>query len=197
MNDVTTRTTYFAHPGNDNTAHVLQIAKQRADELGIRSILVATTSGATGVRASQVFQGYDLVLVSHSAGFKTPNTQELSAENRAAIEAAGAKVLTCQHALGGVNRAVRRTWGSYQLDELIAATLRIFGQGMKVCVEITLMAADAGLVPVGVPCIALAGTGHGADTAVVLVPVNAQQFFDLRVLEVLAKPRLDGQAEPV
>jgi hypothetical protein len=188
MNDVTIRTTYFAHPGNDNTARVLLIAKQRADELGIRSILVATTSGATGVRASQVFQGYDLVLVSHSAGFKAPNTQELTEENRAAIEASGGRILTTQHALGGVGRAVRRKLQTYELDEIIAYTLRVFGQGMKVVCEIALMAADAGLVRVGDPAIAIAGTGQGADTAVVLKPANAQSFFDLQVMEVLCKP---------
>lgn len=188
MNDVTIRTTYFAYPGNDNTAHVLLIAKQRADELGIRSILVATTSGATGVRASQVFQGYDLVLVSHSAGFEAPNTQELTEENRAAIEAHGGHILTTQHALGGVGRAVRRKLQTYELDEIIAYTLRIFGQGMKVVCEIALMAADAGLVRVGDPAISIAGTGQGADTAVVLKPANAQSFFDLQVMEVLCKP---------
>jgi hypothetical protein len=61
---------------------------------------------------------------------------------------------------------------------------------MKVCMEIALMAADAGLVAVGEPCIAIGGTGRGADTAVVLTPANAQSFFDLRVMEILAKPRL-------
>jgi hypothetical protein len=46
------------------------------------------------------------------------------------------------------------------------------------------------LVRVGEPCIAIAGTAQGADTAVVLVPTHVQQFFDLCVMEVLAKPRL-------
>jgi len=114
----------------------------------------------------------------------------LTPENRAAIEAAGAKILTCQHALGGIGRAVRKKWGTYAMDEIVAQTLRIFGEGTKVCVEMALMAADAGLVRVGEPCIAIAGTGRGADTAVVLIPANVQQFFDLRVMEVLVKPRL-------
>jgi hypothetical protein len=116
--------------------------------------------------------------------------QQLTPENRASIEDAGATILTCQHAFGGVNRAVRRKWGTYQLDEIIAQTLRTFGEGVKVCFEIALMAADAGLVRVGEPCVAIAGTGRGADTAVVLVPANAQDAFDLRVMEILAKPRL-------
>lgn len=190
MSETVVQSVYFTDPGKRNTARTLEIAKRRADELGIRTVLVATTRGETGVQAAQLLQGYDVVVVTHSTGFPEPNVQELTDENRAAIEAAGARVLTCQHAFGGVNRAVRRKLGTYELDELIAFTLRIFGQGVKVCAEMALMAADAGLVRMGEPCIAIAGTGRGADTALVLVPVNAQAFFDLRVMEVLAKPRL-------
>jgi hypothetical protein len=190
MTDTTIQSTYFGQPGRQNTARTLEIARQRADQLGIRTVLVATTQGETGVRAAQLFRGYDVVVVTHSTGFAGPNIQELTEENRAAIESAGAQILTCQHALGGISRAVRKKWGTYAIDEIVAQTLRIFGEGTKVCVEIALMAADAGLVPVGEPCIAIAGTGRGADTAVVLIPANVQQFFDLRVMEVLVKPRL-------
>jgi len=191
MSAMTVQSIYFEKPGPQNTARTLEIAQQRADELSIRTVLVASTRGETGVQAAQQFQGYDVVVVTHSTGFSEPNVQGLTEENRAAIEAAGAKVLTCQHAFGGVNRAVREKLGTYLTDEIIAYTLRTFGEVMKVCLEIVVMAADAGLVRVGEPCIAIAGTGRGADTAVVLVPANAQQFFDLRVMEVLAKPRLE------
>ena len=75
--------------------------------------------------------------------------------------------------------------GTYQIDEIIAFTLRCFGQGMKVAAEITLMASDAGLVPGGEPIIAIGGSGQGADTAVVLQPTHAQTFFDLRILEII------------
>jgi hypothetical protein len=190
MSETNIQSVYFDKPGPQNTARTLEIARRRADELGIRSVLVASTRGETGVQAAQQFQGYDVVVVTHATGFREPNTQELTEENRAAIEAAGAKILTCQHALAGISRAVRKKWGTYGIDEIVAQTLRIFGQGMKVCVEIALMAADAGLVRVGEPCIAIGGTGRGADTAVVLVPAHVQQFFDLGVMEVLAKPRL-------
>jgi hypothetical protein len=190
MTDTTVQSTYFGQPGRQNTVRTLEVTRQRADQLGIRTVLVATTRGETGAQAAQRFQGYDVVVVTHATGFAGPNIQELTEENRAAIEAAGAQILTCQHALGGISRAVRKKWGTYAIDEIVAQTLRIFGEGMKVCVEIALMAADAGLAPVGEPCIAIAGTGRGADTAVVLIPANVQQFFDLRVMEVLVKPRL-------
>ncbi|MGD2144006.1 MAG: pyruvate kinase alpha/beta domain-containing protein [Anaerolineae bacterium] len=190
MSEITVKTAYFEEPGPRNTMRVLEIAKERADELGVDTVLVASTRGRTGVQAAELFRGYSIVIVSHSTGFAKPNTQEMTRENRAAIEAAGATILTCQHAFGGVNRAVRKHLATYLTDEIIAYTLRIFGEGTKVCAEIALMAADAGLVTVGEPCIAIAGTGDGADTAIVLIPANAQQFFELRMMEILAKPRI-------
>lgn len=190
MSEITMRGVYFDRRGKENTERTFEIAKARADELGIKTILVATTSGETGARAAEFFEGYKLVVVTHSTGFREPNEQELREENRAAIERAGAKILTCQHAFGGVGRAVRKKLGTYELEEIIAYTLRIFGEGMKVVCEIALMAADAGLVRTDEEVIAIAGTGRGADTAVVLVPANAQTFFDMRILEILCKPRL-------
>lgn len=189
MSETMVQGVYFEKPGRGNTEQTLQIAKTQAKELGIRTILVATTSGATGVRAAEELRGFNVVVVTHSTGFKQPNVQELTEENRRAIETAGAKILTCQHAFGGVGRAVRKKLGTYELEEIIAYTLRIFGEGMKVACEITLMAADAGLVHTGEPVIAIAGTGRGADTAVVLRPANAQTFFDMRIMEILCKPR--------
>lgn len=190
MSGVALETIYFEEPGPKNTTRTLEKATQRADELDIDTILVASTRGRTGVQAAEMCKEYNVVVVSHSTGFKEPNVQQLTEDNRAAIEAAGATVLTCQHAFGGVNRAVRRQLGTYLTDEIIAHTLRRFGEGTKVCIEIALMAADAGLVTVGEPCIAIGGTGRGADTAIVLIPANAQQFFDMQIMEILAKPRL-------
>ena len=190
MSETIIQSVYFEKPGKANTTRTLEIAKQRADELGVSTILVATTRGDTGAQAARLFQGYDVIVVTHSTGFGEPNVQELTEEKRVAIEAAEAKILSCQHAFGGVGRAVRRRWDTYQLDEIIAQTFRTFGQGVKVCAEIALMAADAGLVRTGEPCIAVAGTGCGADTAVVLIPANAQDFFDLKIMEILAKPRV-------
>lgn len=190
MSEITVRGVYFDNQGKVNTERTLEIAKARAEELGIKTILVATTTGETGARAAEFFQGYNLVVVTHSTGLRGPNEQELGEENRAAIERAGVKILTCQHAFGGVGRAVRKKLGTYELEEIIAYALRIFGEGMKVVCEIALMAADAGLVRTDEEVIAIAGTGRGADTAVVLVPANAQSFFDMRIQEILCKPRL-------
>jgi len=188
MDDKIATCIYFREPGKRNTQRVLEIAKARAEELGIDSVVVATTTGYTGALAAQVFEGHNLVAVTHSTGFKEPNYQELTEENRAAIQARGGKVLTTQHGFGGVGRAVRKKLGTYELEEIVAYTLRTFGEGMKVVCEISIMAADAGLIRSGELVIAIAGTGRGADTAVVLRAANAQSFFDMRVVEVLCKP---------
>jgi hypothetical protein len=190
--DVTTlemTCTYYGEAGSQNTAQTLRLAQQRADELGIERVLVASTSGETGALAAEAMPGGRIIVVTHSTGFAAPNQQELQDEYRARIQAAGAHLLTCQHALGGVGRAVRRKLGSYQVDEIIAFTLRLLGDGLKVACEITMMAADAGLVRTGDEVIAVGGTGHGADTAAVIRAANAQDLFDLRVLEILCKPR--------
>jgi uncharacterized protein len=187
--DVIVPCLYFEKPGPQNTRRTLEIAAARAGELGVRSVVVASSSGRTGALAARIFQGKNLVIVSHSTGFMKPDYQELRPSLVRKIETLGGRILTCQHAFGGVNRAVRKKLATYELDEVIAYALRTFGEGAKVAVEISLMAADAGLISTREPCISIGGSGEGADTALVLSPANAQTYFDLRVLEVLAKPR--------
>jgi hypothetical protein len=176
--------------GEVETVDIFPLVKKRADALGITTILVATTSGATGLRAAEVFKGYSVVVVTHSHGFRERDKAELLPELREKIVAAGGRILTTTHAFGGVGRAVRKKFNTYQIDELIANTLRIFGQGTKVAVEIALMAADSGLISVQEDVISMGGTGEGADTALVLQAANVNSFFDVKVREVITKPRL-------
>jgi hypothetical protein len=149
---------------------------------------VASTTGHTGAQASDFFKGTRLIVVTHSAGFRGPDTQELAEENRQKIERNGGTILTTTHAFSGLSRAMRKKFNMYLFEEVVANTLRIFGEGMKVACEITLMAADAGMVRTDEDAIAMGGTGKGLDTALVLRPVNSQDFFDLKVKEILCKP---------
>jgi len=188
MTEISTKTVYFARPGKDNTQRTFELGLERARELGIKTVIVATTSGETGAKAASFFKGLDVITVSHVHGFRAPDEQELTSENKAAIEQAGGRILTAQHAFGGVNRAVRKKFNTYQLDEIIAHTLRIFGEGMKVVAEMALMTADAGYTRSDTPTLFIAGTGRGADTAAVVLPTNAHTFFDLKILEVICRP---------
>jgi hypothetical protein len=180
---------YFPEPGSVNTEETLNVAKRRAEELGIKIIVVASTSGETGLKAVKTFANYKVVVVTHTTGFQAPDTQELTSQNRAKILEKGGTILTATHAFGGVGRAVRRRFNTYQVDEIIAQTLRAFGQGTKVACEIVLMAADAGLIRTDEEIISIGGTASGADTALVVKPAHTHDFFQLKVKEVLCKPR--------
>ena len=179
---------YFAEPGSQNTDEVLRIARLRAEELGIKTILVASTTGDTAVKAVEAFEGMRVVAVSHFTGMREPNIQEFIEENRQKVVSRRGVVLTTTHAFSGLSRAMRKKFNMYLFEEVVANTLRIFGQGMKVACEITLMAVDAGLVRTDEDVISIGGTGRGADTALVLHPVNSEDFFDLKVKEILCKP---------
>ena len=181
---------YFPRHGPDNTDETLRIAKKRAEELGIRTIVLATTQGSTALKAVRFFQGYRVVCVTHATGFKTANEQGVPPEAQQAIREAGGLIHIGTHSFAGIGRAVRRKFQTSLTEDIIASTLRVMGQGMKVVCEVAMMAADAGLVRTDEEVIAIAGSGRGADTAVVLQPVNTQDFFNLRVKEILCKPRL-------
>jgi hypothetical protein len=181
-------TIYFREAGGQNTDALLGFVKEYTEKEGIKDIVVASTSGETGIKASEIFKGYNLVIVTHCFGFQEPGKTELLEEHRKEILANGARIFTGVHALSSVERAIRKDFGTIQPLELIANVLRLMGEGTKVCVEIALMAADAGLILVDKDIIAIAGTDKGADTALRIRPANAAKFFDLKIREIIAKP---------
>jgi len=181
---------YFAKPGRANTSRVLKAAARRAEELGIRHAVVATTTGATAVKAAGAMPGVQVVGVHLAAGYwETYDPPDARIVRRG--EKLGVRFHTATHTLmGNVDAAIIDQFGGITQVELIARTLYLFGQGMKVAVEVAVMAADAALIPVDRDALAIAGTGAGADTAIVLRPAYSRYFFKNRVKEILCKPRL-------
>jgi hypothetical protein len=182
------KTIYFENPGSENTEATFRIARQRADELDIRSILVASSTGDTAIKAMNAFQGLTVIVVSSVYGSHGPNTTKLTEENRNIVEDKGGTILITTHAFSGVSRAMRDKFHTHVIGDIIADTLRVFGQGIKVVCEIALMAADSGLVRTDENIISIGGSNKGADTAVVMKPVNTNNFFDLKIREILCKP---------
>ncbi len=182
------KTVYFEKAGPENTDKTFSVARQRAGELGIKTVLLASTRGDTAVKAVEAFKGLRVIAVSHATGFAEPNLQRFTEANRKAFEEKGGIVLTTSHAFAGLSRAMRQQFNTYVIGDIVASTLRVFGEGMKVVCEIVMMAADCGLVRTDEDVICIAGTSRGADTAVVLTPVNSNRFFSLKVKEILCKP---------
>ena len=183
---------YFEKPGRDNTAACLEIAKTSLSEDGYKHLVIASTTGDTGVLFSDALKGrgVNIVVVTHSAGFREPNTSEVAPETRKRIESNGAAVYTGSMLTHSIETSFASKFNGLYPTIVVAQALRRFGEGAKVCCEIVMMAVDAGLVPEGEEVLSVAGTGRGADSVFVIRSAASKRFFDLKVLEILAKPRL-------
>lgn len=183
----------FEKPGRENTEEAIRIAVLRAKELGA-PLLSATTAGISAVRLCEVakemgFEGKIVICTSaYGARSTAPGENFLKEENREALIAYGVTFVTAAHILSGVERAMSAQFKGIYPTEIIAQSLRMLSQGVKVTVEIGSMALDAGALPYGVPIVTLAGTGGGLDTVVVINPAHANRIFETKIHEILCMP---------
>ena len=184
---------YYDSPGPEHTGETLKIAVHEAMDRKINEIVVATTTGATAFAAAEEAgkQGYrgKLICVTHVYGSRENGKNPLPEDDREKLKGMGVILCTAAHALSGAERCLSRRFQGIYPAEIIAHTLRMLGSGMKVCVEITAMALDAGLIPCGIPVIAAGGTGRGADTAVIITPAYTNAILEAKIHEILCKPR--------
>ena len=181
--------TYFDKRGKNNTGKTLEIAKSRARELGISDIVIASTHGYSALQAAKVFDDTDthITAVSISPTFDDVGWK-MTAEERAGVEKAGVTVLTGLHALA--DGVAEGFFGEHTTGTIVCDTLRFFSQGVKVAVEISIMALEAGILAPNVEIISIGGTDEGVDTAIVAIPAFARKVKEYRVLELLCKPRM-------
>jgi len=181
------RTLIFAEPGACNTDATLDAACERAKTLGIEQMVVATSTGQTALSAAQCFDGRVIAVTLSAGHWETycPPDPEIIQK----CKDLGAQVLTGTHTLlGGIDGAISSI-GGVAAAEVIGRTYYTISQGTKVAVECALMAADAGALDMNAEAITIAGTGGGADTALVIQPAFSNTAFDLQIREVLAMPR--------
>jgi uncharacterized protein len=175
--------TYYEESGINNTENTLRLALERAKARGIKKIVLASTRGDTARLAAERLTGtgIKMVVVPHQYGFMA-GTQRFPAELVAELNKKGHSVhfgtmlFHTEHFYGG------------ETPRVMANLLRTFCQGMKVCVEITLMAVDGGHVALGEQVVVVAGTGRGADTAVVAVAASSTRLPEFHITELICKP---------
>lgn len=199
---------------NMSSEDLLKIAEGAFKERKLEDVVVASTRGEVGLAVAKLFRGLkaNLVVVGHSVGFREANKNEFSADAKKEIEELGGSVLQSTMPFHSINDAIQAKVGSsverlianalhattaksgapnyisgLTPETLIADALRIMGQGTKVCVEIVAMACDNGLVESGKNVLAIAGTGRGADTVLVVKSANSRRIFDMKIVEVIAK----------
>ncbi len=185
---------YFDKPGSGNTRDALQIASERATELGIKHLIVPSSSGETAKIAAETLRGtgISLIIVTHAVGFSSPGVWEFDAKVAEGLRQEGVKIITGTHVLSGLERAFSsspKVGGGSRSEAVAEAFRRVIAVGLKVAVECTLIAADQGTIPITDEVIALGGTASGVDTVCVIRPSHTNRFFDLQVREIVAMPR--------
>jgi len=197
-------TVYFEKPGKEHTEETLRIALEAAKERGIDTVLVSSTTGYSALEALKVFKdsGLNIIIVTHQTGYRAPGVQLLLPETREKLEEAGMIVYTGTDVLTGgveVGMSRQRPAKTSPLDgrlpsivppitTVVAHTLRLFSQGVKVCPEIVMMAADAGLIPLNKKVVSVAGSHAGSDTAMVITPSTSNRIRDMKLHEIIVKP---------
>ena len=179
---------YFEASGKSNTEETLKLAFERGMALGLNEVVVASTSGETALKAADIFENFKITAVSYHCGFRKPFESVMDPHVKEDLIARGIHVISATHALSGVERAVAKKHQGIYPALLIADTLRLFGQGTKVAVEVSIMAADSGALS-GNDVVSIGGSGKGSDTALILKPANQSDMFDIRIREVICKPR--------
>jgi hypothetical protein len=193
MKGVNRTISYFKHPGVENTDEIVEIVYERLKEGDIKSVVVASSRGGTGLKfARKMAKETNLVIVSSHPGSSSPGVWNFDLNALRELESMGCKVIRQSHILSGLERSFSNKFSGASHSEVLAEALRcLFGVGMKVAIECAIMAADGGAIPIE-KTIAVGGTssekGQGADCAIVVRPSHCNNFFDFRVLEILAKP---------
>lgn len=193
MNVKEEKIVYFEKPGKQNTEQTLKLALERATNLGLNYLVVASSSGETAKKALQLIKesgsNIKLVVVTYHRGFYEEGVDSMDSEIEEFLRREGVAIVRQSHILSGIERSISRKLGGASRVEAIAEALRsLFGHGLKVCVEITVMAADSGAIPIE-EVVAVGGRSKGADTAVVVRPAHMNNFFDMQIKEIICIPR--------
>lgn len=175
--------TYYETTKEDHTLETFALVEQKLVETGIKKIILASTTGRTALRAMEYFadKGVSLIVIPHQYGFSSEtnlfpsDTVKTLRENGHAVH------------FGTMLFHTDKIYGS-NIPSIIADFLRCFSEGVKVCYEITLMAADGGFVNSGESVIAIAGTGVNSDTALLLQASTTRNIRKLRINEIICKP---------
>ena len=193
---------YFAHPGKRNTDAVIGAVVERLGAGDLKTVVAASTTGYTALCLSEALakaglQGVTLISVGETPLVKEWGSVQwplLKPETKQELERRGVIVADRIPYLLHSSVLDRSPWQAPSAEDILRETLYAFGQGMKVAVEVTLIAVASGFLEPYQDVIAVGGTSRGADTAAVLRATFPNHVFSqdeakrLRIREVLCKP---------
>jgi hypothetical protein len=181
---------YFEKRGSVNTDQTLEIALACCEQKGIGKIVVASSTGKTALRLREKAKPLiEVIAVTYGAGSKYREEVEEFNRNRDTLVKKGIQIVRGLQSLSATERAFENKYKSGLLPlNIVADTLRMFSQGMKVCLEVAVMAAEAGFITPDEAVVVVGGSGTGADTAVIMKPAYAAGMFDTRFKAILCMP---------
>jgi uncharacterized protein len=185
------QTMLFERPGNQNTDDCIKAVAGHVNDSGMKHVVVASTSGKTAMAFHKGLKGFgaNLVIVTHSVGFKEPGHDEFDSETRRQLTKARVPIHTGTILTHSLEKSIMDSFRGIYPGYLIANTLRRFGEGSKVALEIVMEACDAGLVPEDAEVLGVGGTYRGSDTVLLVRAKPSKRFLEMDVLEILARPR--------
>jgi hypothetical protein len=199
---------FFENPGEENTDVVFEAVAKRIEEGDIETVVVASISGKTAIKLAEYMKERDLtvktVCVSGPPSWeKYPEYKFplIAKEERKELSALGIQVID---SVDEPFKPIRfRNWWEKKTVEMQRPESDLFwmtlicvgGHGLRTALEVVFMAVEAGTIKTGKRVIGVAGTGRGADSAIV---VKASRFEDavgpnpdkrLKIEEILAMPK--------
>ena len=187
---------YFKYCGEINTDKLLEIVKQRCVKHGPKTVVIASETGRSAIKALELFKGTDIkmIIVTHYPAKTWGPKGEIPiglrrreyAANLKMLEDNGVKVVQGTRPFAPPSRALN--W-NLTLEAVLDKTLELFGAGTKIAIEAAVMATDAGEINEGEDIISCAGTFKGLDTALLVKTAYSMNFFkEFEVKEIIAKP---------
>jgi hypothetical protein len=181
---------YFDKKGPENTDRTLEIAVAACGARQIEKIIVASSTGETALKLhARAPSSLEIIAVTYGAGSRyTDDVQKFNKNNDMLVEK-GIRIVRGIHALSATERAFENKYKSGFIPlNIVADTLRMFCHGVKVCVEIAIMAAEHGWATPEEEVVAVAGSHRGADTALVVRPAYAADMFSTKIKALLCMP---------
>ena len=188
---------YFEEPGEGNTRLVIEAVSQRLEAGGVNTVVVASTYGETAVKFARELKGKAEVICVSEAPYRRERGEDwpcLKQEFRQKLERLGVTIIDRAPEIFHHSVLEAARWPSVFPERLVRETLYCFGQGMKVAVEVVLIAVSCGYVSPYQDVIGVGGSGSGADTAILLRATYPACLFDkdpakrLEIKEVIAMP---------
>lgn len=175
---------YHDTPGPGNTEETLDLAVTAATVYDLDTIVVASRTGATAMELMDRLEGTGIRMVVVTPQYGYMGDHEFDWTLIPTIRDAGHEFHT------GTMPFHTDALHGCEAPKRMGDVLRIFSQGVQVCVEIAMMAADGGLLKCDRRVVLIAGTGRGADTSMVATPSSSANLEEFRVHEILCKPHL-------